>query len=153
MTELGEDAYDEETEKSFVGEYHAEIGQQSQLDMQHGFTSGELKLIVCTIAFGMGIDVLDVRTVILYGPPNDLLEFWQQAGRGGRDGKAARALLIDVRLNGCHLPEPQFAAMINAYRHGQSHQCFRAQILNHLWPQSTPKCDRSHCCNFCDAEN
>ena len=53
-----------------------------------------LSIVVATLAFGMGIDCRDVRTIINLGPPEDIDVYIQQTGRAGRDGAPARAILL-----------------------------------------------------------
>ena len=52
-----------------------------------------LRVLICTNAFGMGVDCQGVRSVIHWGPPRDLEEYLQEIGRGGRDGKPTQAHL------------------------------------------------------------
>ena len=53
-----------------------------------------LRIVIATVAFGMGVDCPDVRQVIHVGPPNDLESYVQETGRAGRDGATALALLL-----------------------------------------------------------
>ncbi|HVS04058.1 MAG TPA: ATP-dependent DNA helicase RecQ [Thermoanaerobaculia bacterium] len=74
--------------------YHAGMGSAARDQVQAAFLAGELEVIVATIAFGMGIDKPDVRTVVHTGLPGSLEGYYQEIGRAGRDGRPARAVLF-----------------------------------------------------------
>lgn len=74
--------------------YHAGLGQDSRTDRQQRWKSGEIRIMVCTNAFGMGIDKPDVRFVVHFDVPDGPEAYFQEAGRGGRDGKRAFAVLL-----------------------------------------------------------
>ena len=74
--------------------YHAGLGQQSRTDRQERWKSGEIRVMACTNAFGMGIDKPDVRFVVHFDVPDCPEAYFQEAGRGGRDGKRSFAVLL-----------------------------------------------------------
>ncbi|MBC5829055.1 MAG: DEAD/DEAH box helicase [Candidatus Eremiobacteraeota bacterium] len=86
-----------------VGYYHAGLASPERAYVENIFREGSVRVIVATSAFGEGIDLPDVRNVVLYHLNFSFTEFNQQAGRAGRDGAAANIHLLfgerDRRLN------------------------------------------------------
>ncbi len=74
--------------------YHAGMRSEDRAEVQDGFLSGELPIVVATVAFGMGVDKPDVRRVIHYNLPKSIENFVQETGRAGRDGLPAVCDLI-----------------------------------------------------------
>jgi ATP-dependent DNA helicase RecQ len=74
--------------------YHAGLGQDSRSDRQAKWKEGSIRVMVCTNAFGMGIDKPDVRFVIHFDVPDSPEAYFQEAGRGGRDGNRSFAVLL-----------------------------------------------------------
>ncbi len=74
--------------------YHAGLTNEERNKRQENWINNTTRVIACTNAFGMGIDKPDVRTVIHYGVPECLENYYQEAGRAGRDGKRAYAVLL-----------------------------------------------------------
>jgi RecQ family ATP-dependent DNA helicase len=74
--------------------YHAGLDAETRDRVQTAFQAGELEVVVATIAFGMGIDKADIRTVIHAGLPATLEGYYQEIGRAGRDGAQSRTYLM-----------------------------------------------------------
>ena len=74
--------------------YHAGLDAATRERVQTAFQVGELEVVVATIAFGMGIDKADIRTVIHAGLPATLEGYYQEIGRAGRDGALSRTYLM-----------------------------------------------------------
>ena len=74
--------------------YHAGLDGETRERVQRAFLAGQLEVVVATIAFGMGIDKADIRTIIHAGLPGTLEGYYQEIGRAGRDGAPSRTFLM-----------------------------------------------------------
>ncbi len=85
--------------------YHAGLINSDRRKIEQGWISGKIQFVICTSAFGMGIDKPDVRWIVHYHAPELLAEYIQEVGRGGRDGKPAAALTLISESTGWLDPE------------------------------------------------
>ncbi|MEZ5125434.1 MAG: DNA helicase RecQ [Thermoleophilia bacterium] len=79
--------------------YHAGLPAEDRHRIHDAFTTDRIRVVVATVAFGMGIDKGDVRFVIHYDLPKTIESYYQEIGRAGRDGRPSEALLLFARAD------------------------------------------------------
>lgn len=153
-----EKVYDFLHHKGFpVSKYHGGMDSEERKNMQNLFIYDKLPIMVATLAFGMGIDKPDVRKVIHYNMPKSMENYYQEVGRGGRDGDPFKGILLfspqDIMIQKFLLEknasgDEEYGKLDKMAGYANTNGCLRKYILNYFNESLEENCGY---CQNCDS--
>ena len=124
--------------------WHTKINKESHTGYTISNVNGHIRILICTIPLGMGINCRGVHRVFHFGPSSNVESYLQECGRAGRDGQGNTCVLLHNALLSSHCAEDMRGNFVL-----NNEQCRRKKLLKHLSGQHAVTFLGCKCCDAC----